>query len=63
VKYFCKEDLLERGISPHFFENVGSIKKYLLAAHGKTSIEQIEADDITFQCGQNKSVQDYQIEP
>jgi hypothetical protein len=39
VKYFCKEDLLEKGIMPHFFENVGAIKKFLLAAHGKNSIE------------------------
>jgi hypothetical protein len=39
VKYYCKEDLLQKGINPKFFENVGSIKKYMLAAHGKTSIE------------------------
>jgi hypothetical protein len=63
VKYFCVEDLLEKGISPHFFQNVGSVKKYLLAQHGVKRIEDIKVEDITFQCGQNKTVEDYFDDP
>lgn len=51
VKYYCKDDLLEKGINPEFFENVGDIGDYLKAVHGVESLEQIKPEDITNQCG------------
>ena len=59
VKFFCVEDLLQKGISPHYFQNVSSVKKYLLAQHGVERIEDIKVADITYNCGQGKTLDDY----
>jgi len=60
VKYYCKDDLLDpkkANVDKKYFAEpaVNNMRKVLLAMHKGKTIEEIDPDAITFQCGMNKT--------
>lgn len=58
IKYYCKDDMLERGIHPSYFNNLAKTEQYLLAVHGADNLIEIPPDSITYQGGRPRLTED-----
>ena len=46
LKYSCKDDLLQKGINPSFFENLDEIEHQMKTIFGVKSIKDIDPDEV-----------------